>query len=639
MTFTPAFLDEIRSRLALSDLIGRKVKLVRKGREHSGLCPFHTEKTPSFTVNDDKGFYHCFGCGAHGDHFKFVGETEGLSFPEAVADLAGQAGLELPKPDPEAVVQSNKRAGLIEVCAMAATFFENALRGNMGRTARDYIEGRGLTPETIKRFALGFAPQERRALTDALRGQGVDTKRLVEAGLSIQPEDGGPAFDRFRNRLMFPIRDRRGRVIAFGGRALDDAPAKYLNSPETPLFHKGHTVYNWDKAGQAAHKSSRLYIAEGYMDVIALAQAGAEEAIAPLGTAVTEDQLGIAWRMVAEPTLCFDGDKAGRRAAIRAAERALPLLKPGRSLQFALMPEGEDPDSLVRSAGLEGFERICESAMALSDLLWRNLLETHRIDTPERQAGLKSSIFNLIGEIAHEDVRGLYRRLYLDRFQKLVAPQRSRRESSDRRGLSGRRSGYRESSRGRGAPMFKGGKSLLETSLMRGKNQSHSGEDGSANPENAAAARSGLEALILTIGLNHPAVLAARFEEIADLPFHEGALDKLRGSLLSLITVHQDLDSETLRNKLEQLGRGPELARLSALSWNPVSYAEEGCDHESVARGLHHVIERLRRLSVLAAEVTGAERSLREEWSEVAERRLFALIDELNSLAGREAEL
>ncbi len=356
-----------------------------------GCCPFHNEKSPSFFVNDDKGFYHCFGCGAHGDVIRFVVEQEGLGFIDAVKSLAQEAGLELPEPTPEARERTAAANSLHDVTAAAAVHFADQLRDSRGTGARDYAVRRGLSPGTIDTFGLGFAPDSRSALRTALARFGDD--RLVEAGLLVVPDadspgSGGAPYDRFRGRLMFPIRDPRGRVIGFGGRILGDGQPKYLNSPDTPLFDKGRTLYNLDRAGPVARKSARLIVVEGYMDVIGLAQAGFADAVAPLGTALTEAQLGLLWRYAPEPILCFDGDAAGQRAGLRAALRALPLLEPGKSLRFATLPAGQDPDDLVRSGGPAAFERVLAAAEPLIDRLWRSETEGADTTTPERRAAV-----------------------------------------------------------------------------------------------------------------------------------------------------------------------------------------------------------------------------------------------------------
>ncbi len=386
MAFPDHFLDDLKARVQLVDVVGRYVKLIRRGREWLGLCPFHNEKTPSFTVNEDKGFYHCFGCQAHGSIFDFLMQREGLSFPEAVERLAADAGIQMPVRSPEAAAQEKVRATLYDAMAFAAEWFQSRLDTASGRAARDYLLARGLTDMAIGEFMLGHAPKNRIGLKEAMLARDFSERQLIDVGLLISPEDGGETFDRFRNRIMFPITDSRGRVVAFGGRALDDAPAKYLNSPETPLFHKGRMLYNLARARPVVRDEGSVVVAEGYMDVIALHQAGFGNAVAPLGTAVTEEQLGLLWRLAPEPILCFDGDTAGWNAAGRAAERALPYLRSGHSLRFSLLPTGEDPDSLLRSKGAAAFSLLLVDATPLSDLLWQITMQERDLDTPERRA-------------------------------------------------------------------------------------------------------------------------------------------------------------------------------------------------------------------------------------------------------------
>ena len=356
MTLSPQWLDELRARTTLSAVIAPTVKLTRAGREWKACCPFHNEKTPSFTINDDKGFYHCFGCGAHGDAIRFLTDQRGMQFIDAVKELAAKAGMEVPSPDPQAKERADRAASLTDVMAEVAKWYSDQLNGLNGAQARDYLDSRGLDAATAARFGLGFAPDSRSALKRALEKLGED--KLVEAGMLIKPGDGGATYDRFRGRLMFPIRDPRGRVIGFGGRILGEGEPKYLNSPDTPLFDKGRTLYNLDRAGPASRNAKRLIVVEGYMDVIALDRAGVEEVVAPNGTAVTEAQLERMWRLDPSPILCFDGDIAGRRAAIRAATRALPLLRPDRTLRFVELPAGQDPDDVVRTGEREAFEAL-----------------------------------------------------------------------------------------------------------------------------------------------------------------------------------------------------------------------------------------------------------------------------------------
>ena len=395
-------------------MVGRRVKLTRAGREMKGCCPFHNEKTPSFYVNDDKGFYHCFGCGAHGDVIRFMTDNMGLPFMEAVKQLAAEAGLEVPAPSPEAKAKAEVADGLADLTARAAQWFQAQLAGDAGASARAYLERRGVTRATVSQFALGFALDSRTALRGHLKDATAD--KLLEAGL-IGRSDEGETFDRFRGRLMFPIRDRRGRVVGFGGRALGDVQPKYLNSADGPLFDKGRLLYNLDLAGPAARKANRLIVVEGYMDVIGLAQAGIAEAVAPLGTAMTETQLQLAWRLVDEPMLCFDGDAAGGRAATRAAMRALPLLKPGKSLRIATLPAGQDPDDICRTGGAKAFEAVLAGAVPLIDHVWASETAGLETATPERRAQARARLREAAASIADPDVKSLYQAEFSRRFE------------------------------------------------------------------------------------------------------------------------------------------------------------------------------------------------------------------------------
>src|SRR6195256_818447 len=352
MRFTPQFLEELRARLPVSEVVGRRVKLKKAGREFKGLSPFQQEKSPSFTVNDQKGFYHDFSSVKHGDIISFLMETEGVGFTEAVERLASMAGVPLPAATPDAARHEQRRKTLHDVMELAAKFFADTLASGNGAKARGYLGDRAISPSVQLQFRIGYAPGERFALKEHLGAQGIPVEDMVEAGLLVHGDDIPVPYDRFRDRVMFPISDLAGRIVAFGGRALDkDAPAKYLNSPETPLFHKGAMLYNAAPARQAAHRGAPVIVVEGYVDVIAMVTAGFAATVAPLGTALTEDQLALLWKMADEPVLCFDGDKAGQRAAFRGCDIALPRPQPGKSLSFASLPDGQDPDDLVRSGG------------------------------------------------------------------------------------------------------------------------------------------------------------------------------------------------------------------------------------------------------------------------------------------------
>ena len=435
MSLSPAFLDELRARVSLSGIIGRTTRLQRAGREFKACCPFHNEKTPSFTVNDEKGFYHCFGCGAHGDAIRWLTDQRGLSFMDAVKELAGEAGMEMPAPDPKAAEKAARRQGLDDVMAAAQAWFVATLKGPAGEQARRYLDGRGFPAGIVEQFGFGYAPEGRQALREGLRG--FADELLIEAGLRIVVEGKEP-YDRFRGRLMLPIRNPRGQNVGFGGRILDagasDAP-KYLNSPDTPIFDKGRTLYNFDKAGPLARKSGRLVAVEGYMDVVALAAAGIEEAVAPLGTALTEAQIELMWRVCETPVLCFDGDAAGQRAAIRAMLRALPLLRPSHSLAIARLPAGLDPDDLVKAHGAQAMRDLLGQAVSLVDALWEAERDAQPLTTPEDKAGLKARLLAHVDAIAQPDIRALYRRELLDRFGAWAFPPRA---SGARPGFTGR---------------------------------------------------------------------------------------------------------------------------------------------------------------------------------------------------------
>jgi DNA primase len=414
MTLSPQWLDELRARTLLSSVIAPSVKLVRAGREWKACCPFHNEKTPSFTINDDKGFYHCFGCGAHGDAIRFLTDARGLPFMDAVKELAAKAGMDVPAPDPQARERAERTSTLTDVMAACQKWFAEQLNGIEGAAARDYLKGRGIDSDQVARFGIGFAPDGRSRLKSALASLGED--KLVDTGMLIRPEDSGDTYDRFRGRLMIPIRDQRGRVIAFGGRILGPGEPKYLNSPDTTLFDKGRTLYNIDIAGPASRQAKRLIVVEGYMDVIGLDRAGIAEVVAPNGTAVTEAQLERMWRLDPAPILCFDGDSAGKKAAIRAALRALPHVGPERTLRFVELPAGQDPDDLVNSGGREAVEVLLRSPLALADFLWRSEMSAHDTSQPEDRARLKSTLREKAALIRDSVLAAEFRREFESRF-------------------------------------------------------------------------------------------------------------------------------------------------------------------------------------------------------------------------------
>ena len=528
MRFTPQFLEELRARLPASEVVGRRVKLKKAGREYKGLSPFQQEKTPSFFVNDEKQACPDFSSGMNGNIFDFVMETEGVGFPEAVERLASMAGMALPAATPDAARHEQRRKTLHDVMELAAKFFADTLASRNGAKARGYLGDRAITPATQLQFRLGYAPPDRFALKEHLGAQGISTEDMVEAGLLVAGDDIPVPYDRFRDRVMFPITDARGRVIAFGGRALEkDVPAKYLNSPETPLFHKGDNLYNLATARQATHNGSPLIVVEGYVDVIAMVTAGFSGAVAPLGTALTENQLALLWKMADEPILCFDGDRAGQKAAYRAADLALPDLLPGKSLRFALLPEGQDPDDLARSGGRVAIEEVISAARALADMMWSREIEGGSFATPERRAALEARINELANGIRDEVVRRYYRQDLAERLQRTFAPEAGARRL--RPGQFPRRPGAaNHPARLPRADRVRPADSPPAAAAGRGRataRRSRPGPYQAASPQFATSpimrgqrsAMSRREALILQSLINHPWLLHDHLEEVAML--------------------------------------------------------------------------------------------------------------------------
>ncbi len=413
MSLPPGFLDELRNRLSLGQVVGRKVMWdTRKSNQGKGdlwaPCPFHQEKTASFHVDDRKGFYYCFGCHAKGDAISFVRETENVEFMEAVKILAAEAGMPVPASDPRAQEKADARSVLTDVMEQAVQFHRLQLQTAAAAQARDYLARRGLDADAQARWDIGFAPAKTGVL-EHLTGKGIDAKLVVDVGLAAESDHGNGLYNRFRDRIMFPIRDARGRAIGFGGRAMDpDAPAKYYNSPETALFDKGRSLYNHGPAREAAGKGKPLIVAEGYMDVIALSEAGFTATVAPLGTAITEDQLRLLWRIAPEPVIALDGDTAGLRAAMRVIDIALPLLEAGQSLRFAMMPEGLDPDDLIKTQGAGAMQKLLDAAIPMVQLLWQRETEGHNFDSPERKAALDKALREKIKLIKDPSIRSHY---------------------------------------------------------------------------------------------------------------------------------------------------------------------------------------------------------------------------------------
>jgi DNA primase len=591
MKFSDSFLDEVRARLPVSQVVSRRVPLKRAGREWKGLSPFNREKTPSFTVNDQKGFYHCFSSGKHGDIFTFLMETEGLSFPEAVERLAGEAGVPLPKPDPQYERAAKERLGLLDALEAAAKIFEEALASPAGREALDYARRRGLKPETIKAFRIGFAPPSRDALKTALLKKGFTEAQLLEAGLVIKPDDGRPTYDRFRNRLTIPILDAKSRVIAFGARALDpDAQPKYLNSPETRLFDKGSMVYNFARARTPAFEKGALIVVEGYMDVIALHQAGFKNVVATLGTAFTERQMEVLWLLAPEPVICFDGDRAGEAAAARAIDRMLPALREGRSFRFAFLPEGQDPDDLVRSEGPGAFAACVTGAGPLIDMLWTREKSAVPLDTPERRAAFEARLDTLLGEIGNTRVREHYRREIKNRLFDLWRAQPSRSRAP------GPRQG------GRNAPLKPERREITPPPSAYGF------------------------AIIVTLALvNHPWLLDHFAEEVASVEVRDKSLSALLAAITRAIFEEPAITRDRLVALLEEGPHAKLLERLFRDSpFKRVAFLQPEAPAADVEAQFADVIYRWRALPTLSRELAESADHL-AEMSEAEYERFIAL--------------
>ncbi len=635
MTLSPAFLDELRARTTLSAVISPSVKLVKAGREFKACCPFHSEKTPSFTINDEKGFYHCFGCGAHGDAIRFLTDAKGLPFMDAVKELAGKAGLEVPAADPRSRDQAERSSDLTDVMAAAQKWFADGLQGIDGGEARRYLAQRGIGEDTVARFGLGLAPQGRNRLKAALLHMGED--KLVDTGMLIRPEEEAKeSYDRFRGRLMFPIRDQRGRVIAFGGRILGDGEPKYLNSPETILFDKGRTLYNIDRAGPASRKAGRLIVVEGYMDVIGLDRAGIAEVVAPNGTALTEAQLERMWRLIPAPILCFDGDNAGQKASIRAATRALPHLGAERTLRFVSLPAGQDPDDVVKeaaalagedqaaqqAAGRAAIEALLATAEPLVERLWRHERDAAVLDTPEARAGLKQRLIEHAATIGDASLRQLYRDEWLSRFDALVRPNRG------------------------GASGSGGGNFTPRTPWKKNKEGRFVPPPAPASAAARSIAASGTDrATARAIVLGHalfPDAIGDHPEALAALPIPDKAAATVRDRLLDLAMAGAALDRASC---LTILG-----TKETAAAWRDVSkggdigfsFTRGDCDPLIARRDLGSAIDALAATTEIEMALDAATRRLGAGDDEAFEeqQRLHASRESINqrlaNLAGNE---
>jgi DNA primase len=648
MRFTPQFLDDLRARLPVSEVVGKRVKLKKAGREWKGLSPFQQEKTPSFFVNDQKQAWFDFSSGMNGNIFDFVMKTEGVSFPEAVERLASMAGVPLPAATPDAARFEQRRKTLHDVMELAAKFFAETLAARTGAKARGYLGDRAISPATQLQFRLGYAPPDRFALKEHLGAQGISTEDMVEAGLLVAADDIPVPYDRFRDRVMFPIADSRGRVIAFGGRALEkDVPAKYLNSPETPLFHKGDNLYNLAPARQATHDGASLIVVEGYIDVIAMVTSGFGGAVAPLGTALTENQLALIWRMTDEPILCFDGDRAGQKAAWRAADLALPLLKPGKSLRFALLPEGQDPDDLARSGGRAAIEEVISAARPLSEVIWSREIEGGIFATPERRAALEARIGEIANSIRDEVVRRYYRQDLVERLARTFAPEAPR--GFPNRGPFGRESGRKFPPRGpAGRPPFARGQGMAGTQPLAG------GPYQAASPQLAnspimrgqRSAMSRREALILQCLINHPWLLHEHLEDAAALELAHPEAHRLRAAIMAAFAHdhHHSPDpseqSEKMRADLTAAGLSQILQRVErAITTRAVWGAKPGAAREDVLSTWQQLVVLHQKTHALLREKKDAEQALGEEPSDANLAWLKDVSARLESLEGTEAQI
>jgi DNA primase len=569
-------LDEFKARLPLVELVARHVRLTRRGREHLGLCPFHQEKTPSFTVSEAKGFYHCFGCGQHGNAIDFIMAIEGLEFAPAIARLAELTGL--PAPYRAGAGAPPVDRTLYAVNEAAARWFAGRLESAQGAEAAAYLERRGLDQATILRFGLGYAPPERTGLKRALEAEGYAETAAVEAGLLVQPEDG-PSYDRFRHRVTFPIHDRRGRIVGFGGRALGEAPAKYLNTPDTPLFHKGELLYGLSLARPAVRQHGSVVVAEGYMDVIALAQAGFANAVAPLGTAVTEAQLALLWQLADEPVVCLDGDEAGLRAAHRLIERALPVLKPGKSLQFALLPRGQDPDSILRRRGRDFLAKVIGESIPLQELLWSRETATRSLHVPQQRLALEKRFRDLAATIPDRALSKLFLGTFFKRMH--VALRRA-------------------------SPQTRKSPSLIARDGGPGVGAKRLGEL-LARPELADARQ--LFGPILV----RPELLHHVEEEFGALEFGAPELDALHQAILSWYGESGHLDPAGLSNHLCGIGFAGLVKQLAASGPGTRWYGRDGVTESAVLDGWRRCVARHRQFAERRAVAHAVSAAMAEQ--------------------------
>jgi DNA primase len=630
MRFPDHFLDQIRQRVNISSVVGRHVTWDRKksnpGKgDYWACCPFHSEKSPSFHADDRKGRYHCFGCKASGDVFYFLVEKAGLRFPEAVEQLAAEAGLPMPEFSPEDVKREEVRASLYDVMDLATAFFQTEMQSARGAKARGYLADRDLGHAVQTEFGIGYAPDDRSALRSHLSDKGVHLEQMIEAGLVIAGDDIPVAYDRFRDRVMFPIRNARGRVIAFGGRALSkDVPAKYLNSPETPIFSKGEVLYNFDKARAVAHQKGQIIAVEGYVDVIAMHRAGLVETVAPLGTALTENQLAILWRTAAEPVLCFDGDAAGQKAAYRALDLALPKLQPGHSLRFAFLPDGKDPDDLLRSDGADALKAVIANAAPMVDVMWDRAMAANDRSSPERKAAFEKDLRILASTIEDDGVK----RHYLDELAERFRKQRGASQPDWRRPGQQRFSGYAQ----RFSPQ---GRRLKEWEIATSASHSLKNAASKLGGDDAALRRAGMMVLIF---INHPKLLHDFWDDFAHLDFPNRELDSLRTLILEAASLETALEPDALKDHLVTRGFGDVLNQLETQAkrlneW----FLGPAAAPDDARTGLRQMFALQRKTVTLDRELKAAETAFANDPTEENLNALSAVRDELQSTLGSEA--
>ncbi|RYE07652.1 MAG: DNA primase [Hyphomicrobiales bacterium] len=634
MRFSDSFLDEIRQRLPITQVVGEHVIWdKRKSQPGRGdmwaCCPFHGEKSPSFHADDRKGIYHCFGCGVTGDHFRFLTEKAGMSFPEAVEKLAGMAGVPMPARDERQEQRDEVRKSLFDVMEMAAKYFEAALAHNIGARARGYLHDRQVSAQAQTKFRIGFAPDSRNGLKEHLAANGVTAQEMVDTGLVASRDDDPLTYDRFRNRVMFPITDFRGRIVAFGGRALSaDVPAKYLNSPETVLFSKRLVLYNGMEARKAARDGKPIVVVEGYLDVIASVMAGFEGAVAPMGTALTEDHLQLLWRMNDGPILCFDGDAAGQRAAERAANLVMPLLTPGKTVRIATLPEGLDPDDLIKGQGRNAFADVLDRARSLSDVVWS--LETGGIvpETPEARAALEARLKERANSIADQSVRRHYMQAFDEKLAAFFQPIRPERYDARRDGRRGARDNWRGSRPQYGTSHY-GSPRLVVSDTLRNSRMLKPGRAAEATPR---------EAVILMSLINHPSLAETRLESLAGLEFSSPAGRNLFGALLDLVMADHDISGANLKLALGGRGFGPDIERMeNVLRGQGVWQVTAEVAPMDAEIGLRHALALHYKSFELNKALKSAEMALGTDPNAENLERLKDIQDQITTVDGTEA--